>query len=261
MANEIFPVLVDGLRSPIGKKDGELIGILPDDLCSIVVKALLERNDFVSKEDIEDLVLGCAFPEGPQGMLLGRAVSLLAGIPKESCAKVVNRFCGSSMDSVHQICQAIISGDIETGIAAGVEDMFAVPMGGFAPSFNPTLYEQEFYIGMGETAENLANDLNISREDQDLFAISSHKKALNAWEDGRFDLCLNWRDGHRHSELKVGFNVSSGPWRCGFFLSCRFSHTLCCGFHLHSNFQMNLSETQFSKHQTKFVKVKNKIHF
>jgi acetyl-CoA acyltransferase len=187
MANEIFPVLVDGLRSPIGKKDGELIGILPDDLCSIVVKALLERNDFVSKEDIEDLVLGCAFPEGPQGMLLGRAVSLLAGIPKESCAKVVNRFCGSSMDSVHQICQAILSGDIETGIAAGVEDMFAVPMGGFAPSFNPTLYEQEFYIGMGETAENLANDLNISREDQDSFAISSHKKTLNAWEGGRFD--------------------------------------------------------------------------
>ena len=109
MANEILPVLVDGLRSPIGKKDGELIGILPDDLCSIVVKALLERNDFVSKEDIEDLVLGCAFPEGPQGMLLGRAVSLLAGIPKESCAKVVNRFCGSSMDSDHLQSQSTVN--------------------------------------------------------------------------------------------------------------------------------------------------------
>ena len=95
---------------------------------------------------IDDLVLGCAFPEGPQGMLLGRAVSVLAGIPKESSAKVVNRFCGSSMDSVHQVCQAILAGDIDTGIAAGVEDMFAVPMGGFAPSFNPTLYEQEFYM-------------------------------------------------------------------------------------------------------------------
>ena len=187
MANDLFPVIVDGLRSPIGRKDGDMIGILPDDLAAEVVKALLERNSFISNKDIEDLVLGCAFPEGPQGMLLGRAVALLAGIPKESCAKVVNRFCGSSMDSVHQVCQAILAGDIDTGIAAGVEDMFAVPMGGFAPSFNPTLYEQEFYIGMGETAENLANELNISREDQDTFAVNSHKKALNAWSSGRFD--------------------------------------------------------------------------
>ena len=187
MASDIYPVLVDGLRSPIGRKDGEMIGILPDDLCAEVVKVLLERNSFVSSNDIDDLVLGCAFPEGPQGMLLGRAVALLAGIPKESCAKVVNRFCGSSMDSVHQICQAILAGDIDTGIGAGVEDMFAVPMGGFAPSFNPTLYEQEFYIGMGETAENLAKDGNIHREDQESFSIQSHKKALSAQSDGKFD--------------------------------------------------------------------------
>ena len=187
MENNIYPVLVDGLRSPIGRKDGDLIGMLPDDLAAEVVKVLLERNSFIASKDIEDLVLGCAFPEGPQGMLLGRAVALLAGIPKESCAKVVNRFCGSSMDSVHQVCQAILAGDIEAGIAAGVEDMFAVPMGGFAPSFNPVLYEQEFYIGMGETAENLANELNISREDQDAFAINSHKKTLDAWNNGRYD--------------------------------------------------------------------------
>jgi acetyl-CoA acetyltransferase family protein len=170
-----------------GGKNGELIGMLPDDLAAEVVKALLERNSFLDSKNIEDLVLGCAFPEGPQGMLLGRAVALLAGIPKESCAKVVNRFCGSSMDSVHQVCQAILAGDIHVGIAAGVEDMFAVPMGGFAPSFNPTLYEQEFYIGMGETAENLAKELNVSREDQDIFAINSHRKALDAWNGGRFD--------------------------------------------------------------------------
>ena len=197
MNNDIYPVLVDGLRSPIGKKDGDLIGILPDDLAAMVVKELINRNSFMSKNDIEDLVLGCAFPEGPQGMLLGRAVSLLAGIPKEASAKVVNRFCGSSMDSVHQICQAILSGDIDTGIAAGVEDMFAVPMGGFAPSFNPTLYEQDFYIGMGETAENLASDLGISREDQDMFSVNSHLKALKAWDEGKFDneICkINFND-------------------------------------------------------------------
>ena len=187
MSNDRYPVLVDGVRSPIGRKDGGMIGMLPDDLASEVVKALLERNSFIPIESIEDLVLGCAFPEGPQGMLLGRAVSLLSGIPKESCAKVVNRFCGSSMDSVHQVSQAILSGDIDVGIAAGVEDMFSVPMGGFAPSFNPTLYEQEFYIGMGETAENLANELSISREDQDTFSINSHKKTLAAWDSGKFD--------------------------------------------------------------------------
>ncbi len=187
MNNELYPVLVDGVRSPIGRKDGEMSGILPDDLAAMVVKSLLERNPKVTPDLIEDLILGCAFPEGPQGMLLGRAVSVLAGLPQETCAKVVNRFCGSSMDSVHQLSQGIIANDIQTGIAAGVEDMFAVPMGGFAPSFNPTLYEQEFYIGMGETAEILAEELNIGREEQDEFAVKSHKKALDAWEDGRFD--------------------------------------------------------------------------
>lgn len=187
MSNELYPVLVDGVRSPVGRKDGEMIGILPDDLAAEVVKALLERNPKIAPDMIEDLVLGCAFPEGPQGMLLGRAVSILAGLPEETCAKVVNRFCGSSMDSVHQLSQAICAGDLQTGIAAGVEDMFSVPMGGFAPSFNPTLYEQEFYIGMGETAEILADKLNISREEQDEFAVSSHNKSLDAWENGRFD--------------------------------------------------------------------------
>ena len=196
MNNDIYPVLVDGLRSPIGKKDGDLIGILPDDLAAMVVKELINRNSFMSKNDIEDLVLD-VFSQKDLRNVIGRAVSLLAGIPKEASAKVVNRFCGSSMDSVHQICQAILSGDIDTGIAAGVEDMFAVPMGGFAPSFNPTLYEQDFYIGMGETAENLASDLGISREDQDKFSVNSHLKALKAWDEGKFDneICkINFND-------------------------------------------------------------------
>ena len=131
--------------------------------------------------------MGCAFPEGPQGMIIGKSVGVLAGLPKESTGKVVNRFCGSSMDAVHQLSTAIVSGDIDVGIAVGVEDMFSVPMGGFAPDFHPELAEQEFYIGMGETAENLANDENISREDQDEFSIKSHEKALQAYTDGKFD--------------------------------------------------------------------------
>ena len=91
------------------------------------------------------------------------------------------------MDAAHQISTAAECGDIDAGVAVGVEDMFAVPMGGFAPDFHPELAEQEFYIGMGETAENLASDLDISREDQEEFAMNSHRKALKAYEDGKFD--------------------------------------------------------------------------
>jgi acetyl-CoA acetyltransferase family protein len=112
---------------------------------------------------------------------------MLAGLPVSTAGKVVNRFCGSSMDALHQISTAIESGDIDVGIAAGVEDMFSVPQGGFAPDFHPELAEQEYYIGMGEGAEILAEKGNISREDQEEFAINSHKKALVAIADGKFD--------------------------------------------------------------------------
>jgi len=179
-------VIVDAVRSPIGVKKGNLVGIRPDDLTAQVVKGLLKRNPNLKPEMIEDVVLGCAFPEGPQGMIMARSVAVLAGIPKEAGGKVINRFCGSSMDAVHQLSTAIESGDIDVGIAVGVEDMFSVPMGGFAPDFHPELAEQEFYIGMGDTAENLAKEGNISREDQDDFAIASHKKALKAQADGKF---------------------------------------------------------------------------
>jgi acetyl-CoA acyltransferase len=180
-------VIIDAVRSPIGLKNGPMIGIRPDDLAGQVVKGLLDRNNSVKSEMVEDVIVGCAYPEGPQGHIIGKSVGVLAGMPIESTGKVVNRFCGSSMDAAHQVSTAIESGDIDLGIAAGVEDMFSVPMGGFAPDFHPELAEQEFYIGMGETAENLANDLNISRDDQEEFAINSHKKALEAIKKGKFE--------------------------------------------------------------------------
>jgi len=179
--------IIDGARSPIGTKNGEMVGVRSDDLSAQVIQGLMQRNASIPTGVVEDVVVGCAFPEGPQGMLMARSISVLADMPIESGAKIVNRFCGSSMDSVHQMSQAVIAGDIEAGIAGGVEDMFSVPMGGFNPSFHPELYEKEFYIGMGETAENLAKDLDISREDQEAFAIQSHEKALAAIEAGRFD--------------------------------------------------------------------------
>lgn len=173
-------VIVDGLRSPMGVKKGELIGIHPHELAAQVVRALFDRNKNFNVTDIEDVVLGCAFPEAGQGMLMARGVAILAGVPKEAGAKVVNRFCGSSMDAVHQISQAIIAGDIDVGLAVGVEDMFSIPMGGYNPSFHPDLAKLNYYIGMGETAEILAKKGNISREEQEEFAVQSHQKALAA---------------------------------------------------------------------------------
>ena len=180
-------VIIDAGRSPIGIKNGQMIGIRPEDLAAQVVKQLLARNESIDAKMVEDVVVGCAFPEGPQGMNIGKTIGVLGGLPEESTGKVVNRFCGSSMDAVHQVSAAIDCGDIDVGLAVGVEDMFSVPMGGFAPDFHPELAEQEYFIGMGETAENLANDLDISREDQEAFSISSHEKALKAYKDGNFE--------------------------------------------------------------------------
>ncbi len=180
-------VIIDGVRSPIGLKNGQMLGMRSDDITAQIIKKLMERNSNVSPSLIEDLILGCAFPEGPQGMLMARGVSILADLPIETSGKVVNRFCGSSMDSLHQVSQAIHSGDMDAGIAAGCEDMFSVPMGGVSFTPHPELFEEEFYIGMGETAELLADELDISREDQEAFSIASHEKALKAIEAGNFD--------------------------------------------------------------------------
>ena len=178
-------VIIGAKRSPIGIKNGQMVGIRPDDLASQVVKGLLNSVK-VNPGDINDLILGCAFPEGPQGMLMAKGVAILSGLPETVGGSVVNRFCGSSMDALHQISLKVESGEIDLGIALGVEDMFSVPMGGFNPDFHPKLAEQEYYIGMGETAENLASQGDITRDEQEEFAINSHKKALDAWDKGRF---------------------------------------------------------------------------
>ena len=142
-------VIIDAVRSPIGLKNGKLVGIRPDDLTAQLIKNLLGRNENLNLDKIEDLILGCAFPEGPQGMLMAKGVAALADIPEQCAGAVVNRFCGSSMDAVHQISSKIEAGDIQCGIAAGVEDMFSVPMGGFNPDFHPELAEQASAVIQG----------------------------------------------------------------------------------------------------------------
>ena len=180
-------VIIDGVRSPIGTKGSPMIGMRSDEIAGQVIKGLLDRNKKLDVNLIEDVSLGCAFPEGPTGMLVARGASILAGIPETAAANVINRYCGSAMTSLHMISSAIEAGDIEVGIAGGVEDMFTIPQGGFAPDFNVKLAEQDYYISMGEGAELLADELDISREEQEDFSFSSHYKAVAAREAGKFD--------------------------------------------------------------------------
>lgn len=180
-------VIIDAVRSPIGIKGGKMAGIRPDNLMAQVISGLLTRNQQLPLEKIDDVIVGCAFPEGSQGMMLARSAAILAGVPDMVGGKVVNRLCGSSMDALHQADAAIRVGDNQVVIVGGVEDMFTIPMGGFNPSFHPELVKKNYYISMVEAAEILARDGKIEREVQEEFAMSSHRKALDAWENGRFN--------------------------------------------------------------------------
>ncbi|MDD9901554.1 MAG: thiolase family protein [Alphaproteobacteria bacterium] len=165
---------------------GALAHVRPDDLAATAVKALVERTG-VDPEKIEDLIMGCAFPEGEQGFNIARLVGQLAGLPLTVGGVTVNRFCGSSMQSIHQATGAILSGAGDAFICAGVESMSRIPMGGFNPLPNPALAKSsQAYIGMGETAENLAKKYNIPRAEQEEFAARSHQKATAARSNGRF---------------------------------------------------------------------------
>ena len=173
-------VITHYLRSPFTLANkGELAGTRPDDLLATVVKAAAKN---LNAEDIEDLIVGNAFPEGEQGFNIGRMTALLADLPLSVAGQTINRWCGSSMESVHSAAGKIALGSGELFIAAGVESMTRVPMGGFNPLPNPDLYERkpESYMSMGLTAEEVAKKYKISRKAQEDFAINSHKKAAAA---------------------------------------------------------------------------------
>jgi acetyl-CoA acyltransferase len=173
-------------RSPFHfAKKGALAGVRPDTLAAQVVRGLLARTD-VDPALIEDVVLGCAYPEAAQGNNLGRIVGLLAGLPQSVGGMTVNRFCGSSMQAIHSAAANIEAGMGEAFLCVGVESMTMVPQGGFNFSPNPELLEHtEAYISMGETAENVARRWNVSRADQEALAVESHAKAAAARAEGR----------------------------------------------------------------------------
>lgn len=173
-------------RSPFHfAKKGALAEVRPDTLAAGVVSGLLQRTD-LDPAVLEDIVLGCAYPEASQGNNLARIVGLLAGLPHEVGGMTVNRFCGSSMQAVHIAAAQIEAGMGEAFLCVGVESMTMVPQGGFNFSPNPELKEStDAYISMGETAENVAQRWNVSRADQEAFAVESHRKAAAARAEGR----------------------------------------------------------------------------
>jgi acetyl-CoA acyltransferase len=181
-------VIAGYCRSPFTPAHkGQLIKTRADDLAAEVVKGLLKKTH-VNPDDIEDLILGCAFPEGEQGFNLARIIVHLAGLPVTVAGMTLNRFCGSSMQAIHIATGAIIMNAGEVFICAGVESMSRIPMGGFNPMPNPALYARfsEAFISMGDTAENLAKRYKISRDAQEAFALLSQQKALAAQQQGRF---------------------------------------------------------------------------
>jgi acetyl-CoA acyltransferase len=179
-------VIAGYARSPFHfAKKGELARVRPDELAAQVVAGLIERTG-VNPEDIEDLIVGCAFPEGEQGFNVSRIIGMLSHLPIQVAGVTVNRFCGSSMQGIHMAAGAIQMNAGEAFICAGVESMTRVPMMGFNPMPHPGLYESfpAVYMGMGETAENVATRYKLSREQQDEFALTSHQRADYARSHG-----------------------------------------------------------------------------
>ncbi len=184
------PVIVAATRTAVGKaRKGSLVTVRPDEMAAAVIQELLRRAPAVKPEDIQDVIFGCAFPEGEQGMNVARIALLRAGLPTSVPGETINRFCSSGLQSIAHAAFAIMSGQLEVAIAGGTESMTMVPMTSnkFAP--NPKLAADwpGVYLSMGLTAERVAEQFGISREDQDRFALRSNRRAAAAVDSGRFD--------------------------------------------------------------------------
>lgn len=183
--------IVGATRTPIGKAPrGALKHVRPDDLLVHSIRALLEKVPNVDPKLIEDVIVGCAFPEAEQGMNVARTSLLLAGLPNTAGGVTVNRFCASGLTALSMAADRIRVGEADLIIAGGTESMSMVPMTGHTPSINPSVFERDENVGiaygMGITAEKVAEQWHVSREDQDAFALSSHQKALKAQQAGEF---------------------------------------------------------------------------
>jgi acetyl-CoA acyltransferase len=183
--------IVAATRSPVGKAPrGMLKNVRPDDLLAHVLKAALAQCKGIDAQAIDDVIVGCAMPEAEQGMNVARIALLLAGLPNTVSGMTINRFCSSGVQAVALAADRIRLGEADVMIAAGTESMSMIPMGGNKPSFGPSIFSSNENIaigyGMGITAEKVAQQWNVSREQQDLFAAESHRRALYAADNGEF---------------------------------------------------------------------------
>lgn len=182
-------VIVDCVRTPVGKAPrGALRNTRPDDLAATAIRGLLARHPEVSKEDVEDVILGCAMPEAESGSNMARLAGLLAGLPVTTTGVTINRFCSSGLQSIAMASDRIRAGGAHILIAGGSESMSMIPMAGHNPAPNPWFADHypQVYINMGLTAEQVQRKYGISREDADAFAYRSHRNALNAQAQGHF---------------------------------------------------------------------------
>ncbi len=182
-------VIVSSVRTAVGKAyKGTLRATRPDDLAAVAIKEALARAKGLDPREVEDVILGCAMPEGEQGMNVARIAALRAGLPVESSAMTINRFCSSGLQAIAIAAERIMVGHAEVIVAGGTESMSMVPMGGHKVAPNPWLMDHypDTYLGMGLTAENLARKYGITREQADLFSYQSHQKALGAIAAGKF---------------------------------------------------------------------------
>jgi len=217
--NEAF--IVSSVRTAVGKADrGTLRTTRPEKLGAEAIKGALARVDGLSPDDVDDVIMGCAFPEGPQGMNMGRAIAQKAGLPDHVPGATVNRFCSSGLQTIAMATQAIVTGQADVMVAGGAESMSHVPMSGFYFQPDPELTETDpdYFVSMGITAENVADKYRISREAQDEFALRSHERAADAVQSGRFDdeivpldvTTRNYADGEVQ-EQSVTFDTDEGP--------------------------------------------------
>src|SRR2546428_10784540 len=216
--------IVAAARTPVGKApNGKIRTVRPDDLAALVITGALARAPQVPTEQIDDVILGCAMPEGSQGMNVTRIACQRAGLPDSVPGVTVNRFCASGLEAIAMGAQRILSGMADVIVAGGTESMSQVPMGGFRMSPNPCLVEQmpDAYLAMGLTAENLANKFAVSRQDADQFSYESHQKAIAALDAGRFkEECVsvpvrevNLDENSKRKVTEFKFEADEGPRR------------------------------------------------
>src|SRR5580700_4620506 len=214
-------IIASSVRTPVGRAfKGTLRATRPAELAAVAIKGALERVPQLDVKEIEDVILGCAMPEAEQGMNVARIASLRAGLPVETSALTINRFCSSGLQSIALAAERIGSGGAEVMVAGGTESMSMIPMGGHKISPNPWLVDHypDAYLSMGLTAERLAQRFGITREQADEFSLRSHQKALAAIQAGKFDeemvpvpVSFTTPNGAKPKRQEITFRVDEGP--------------------------------------------------